>query len=202
MPVAIASFCWSSIRYSFPPLDIFLNSSNSWLIPFAITPPFDARAGGASLISVTIFSTISLQGLRESPRRCKYSLWVAAQISFMEAVCNKPRAICNTSRGFTFFNGTLLTSLSTSPACFTWCEILFLISASFRKYSTVSSRSFIFMLSFSGSTIQRFNRRAPIGETVLSNTFNKVLLPSAPPNNSKLRMVNRSIHKCSSRSIL
>jgi len=70
IPVAIASFCCNSTRYSFPPEDIFLNASNSLFTPRRHSP-FVASAGGFSLISFTILSEISLHGFNESPSLCK-----------------------------------------------------------------------------------------------------------------------------------
>ena len=143
-----------------------------------------------------------LHGLRESPSLFRYSFSELLQMDFISSTCCNPFAICKTSLGFIFFKGILLTSLSTSPDCLMNWDILFLSSIDLIKNSTSNKRSSILLISVRGSTINRFSNLAPIGETVLSKTLSKELFPSTPPSNSRLRMVNLSIHKWSALSIL
>ena len=132
------------------------------------------------------------QGFSESPSLFKYSFSDARHSVLMASVCCRPFATCNTSLGFIFFSGTLLASLSTSPACLMCWQILFRRSVSLIKYSTASNLSLMRSRSFIGISSQRFSRRAPMGDTVLLIVFKRLLFS---PINSRLRMVNLSIHR-------
>ena len=125
--------------------------------------------------------------------RFKLALSASIHACFIGSIACKATFNWTTSRGDTRPTATLEIIRSRSPIRCSCSSISSLKSGWRKKYSTTFKRSLIGFSSFKGKTIQRFNRRAPIGLIVLSITLSRLLPPSfILPINSRLRTVNLS----------
>ena len=202
IPVTSLSRCCICKRNSLLLLEIFLRSSSSSSMPYAISPPLLANAGGFSNKVVMIFSLINEQGFSCSESLSVHVSDVCLVFSFTSSMLCNPFASCNTSRGAIFRNGIFATMRSMSPICLIKCVKVFFRSCSRIKYSVVLNRSSILRISCNGNISHRLIMREPIGDTVLSSTFSKVFpFSRLLSSNSRFCMVNRSIHKKSLRVI-
>ena len=149
-------------------------SSSSASTPFPMKPPLLSSIGASFLRVLAIFSTNAGQ----SSSCCDSLRTTSASASRHDCLISRTacseRAICNSSRGLALPTATLETSRSKSPTSRS-CAVMFSRRNScWARTPTVCSRSSICPLSFNGSISQRFNRREPIGVSVLSITEQSV----------------------------
>ena len=170
-----------------------LNSSNSAFTPGRITVPLFTAIGASSTISFAMRRLTASHEFNCSPRACKVGRSAARHICFTGSIARSAFLSCTISRGDILAKEILDVSLSISPICSMYERISSRCSGCLKKYSTTSRRLFISCTSFSGNKTQRRSRRAPIGVTVRSMIFSK-LLPSSEKLSisSRLRIVKRS----------
>ena len=155
-------------------------------------PRFNA-VGASSTISRPIFSAILSQGLSCSPIDFRAACSVLQHINLIGFIMLSAWRSCTISRGLTREAATLEMRRSRSPI---WLKDSCRSSRSAgsrKKYSTMSRRLLISLLSFRGKRSHLRRRRAPIGLMVRSITSRR-LLPSSfmACTSSRLRMVNLS----------
>ncbi len=202
IPVLSASLSCMFTKNSFPPFAIFLNWSNSSCTPAAITPPLLMSTAGFSCISLLMRVCMASHASNWFDNLPSHWLGLWFNRAFTMAVCSNPLANCTTSLGPIFLKAILLTNLSISPHALMAADNCCLSSVCTMQNSTASNLSSIACLFFNGNTNHLFNSLAPMALTVLSITCNKEVWPSdCMGSNSKLRIVNRSIHKNWSRSM-
>ena len=158
-----------------------------------MTPPLLTSSGGSLLISRSMRSRMDWQTLSCSPMRFRLALSASRQACLMGSTACRATFSATTSRGLTRPTATFDRMRSRSPMRCSCSSTRSRKSGWRKKYSTTSRRSLMGRTSFSGNTSQRFIRRAPMGQMVLSMTLSNELPPSfIEPISSRLRTVNLS----------